>query len=344
MKFILGTFVLLCALLVAPPGSPDIDRPDGWITMKAKIALIGKLGRHALDVNVDTIDGKVTLHGKLATDAQRAEAEGAVKGIEGVKGLRDLVQVVPAPVEKAVEATDDALREAVEAALKADPLLKDSGISVASVNKAVVLLKGETPRLSDELRAMQIAARQPGVHIVGSEITHDDGKGIFDDELARPKAMAKEAGEDARDAWITTDVKLRLMAAKDVPGLDINVDTTDGVVTLFGTVESDAVRNAALASARSAGGVREVRDSLSVSDKLVTRATLTDAEIKAQLKDLLAGRRASIGNDVSIEVEQGVAKLSGSVNSVSARVSASSLARQAGAVAVVNELEVKPQG
>ena len=38
--------------------------------------------------------------------------------------------------------------------------------------------------------------------------------------------------------WITSDTKMRLLADGRTPALDINVDTWNGVVTLFGSVPS----------------------------------------------------------------------------------------------------------
>jgi len=43
---------------------------------------------------------------------------------------------------------------------------------------------------------------------------------------------------DAPDAWITTKVKMALLVAEDVSPTAVRVDTTDGKVTLYGTVSS----------------------------------------------------------------------------------------------------------
>jgi osmotically-inducible protein OsmY len=50
--------------------------------------------------------------------------------------------------------------------------------------------------------------------------------------------------ETASDLWITSATKMRLLADSQTPALDINVDTWDGVVTLFGKVKK-AVERAA---------------------------------------------------------------------------------------------------
>ncbi|MDH5835244.1 BON domain-containing protein [Luteimonas kalidii] len=60
------------------------------------------------------------------------------------------------------------------------------------------------------------------------------------------------------DTWITTKVKSSLLAEADVSGLDINVDTLNGVVTLRGEVESQAQADTATRIAREIEGVTNV--------------------------------------------------------------------------------------
>ena len=51
------------------------DTPDAWVTMKTKVSLMTTEGLSAMDLNVDTVKGVVTLHGKVATEAEKAKAE-----------------------------------------------------------------------------------------------------------------------------------------------------------------------------------------------------------------------------------------------------------------------------
>ena len=68
-----------------------------------------------------------------------------------------------------------------------------------------------------------------------------------------------EAKEDVSDAWITTKVKTELMAKKDVPGIGVDVDTKDGVVTLTSTDPlTQAEKDKAIAIAKSVKGVKDV--------------------------------------------------------------------------------------
>ena len=76
--------------------------------------------------------------------------------------------MVPEERKDAVNATDDSIKEAVEAKLKSDKTLED--VDVASVNQGVVLLSGKTTTLSAQLKAIELTAGVSGVRRVSSEI------------------------------------------------------------------------------------------------------------------------------------------------------------------------------
>lgn len=66
------------------------------------------------------------------------------------------------------------------------------------------------------------------------------------------------------DAGITAKVKAALIAEPDLSGLQINVDTSGGVVTLSGNVDSDMKSQRAQQLASNAAGVVEVKNNLIV--------------------------------------------------------------------------------
>jgi hyperosmotically inducible periplasmic protein len=162
---------LVAAVLVLGLAGPvRADGSDAWITTKAKIAMMTTDGVSAWDVNVDTQNGAVTMHGKVNSEAEKAKAEQVVRKLDGVKSVRNLVQVVPKSQEKAVKASDSEIKDRVEGAIKNDPSLKEEGINVASVNQGVVLLSGKATTIDRELRAIEAAASVGGVKRVASEI------------------------------------------------------------------------------------------------------------------------------------------------------------------------------
>jgi hyperosmotically inducible protein len=74
-----------------------------------------------------------------------------------------------------------------------------------------------------------------------------------------------ETGAIASDSWITTKVKSDLAVEKDVSATRIHVDTYEGVVTLSGTVESEAEATRAEQIASEIKGVKSVVNNLQVA-------------------------------------------------------------------------------
>jgi len=74
----------------------------------------------------------------------------------------------------------------------------------------------------------------------------------------------KESVQPGSDTWITTKVKAELLATKDVSGLDIKVETVNGVVSLSGDVDTQAEVDRAVATAKKIDGVTRVDNRLVV--------------------------------------------------------------------------------
>ena len=144
---------------------------DAWITTKAKLALLTADDVSVTSVNVDTMNGNVTLHGKVKSEAEKGRAEAAVKKVDGVKSVKNLLQVVPDAFKEVTKVADARIKEQLEAALKADASLK--GIKIASVNNGVVLLSGKTDSFEQKLRAVEAARGVAGVQRVATEIQVD---------------------------------------------------------------------------------------------------------------------------------------------------------------------------
>jgi osmotically-inducible protein OsmY len=168
MKKLMGLGLAAAVALFGAATAAVADTSDSWITTKAKITLLTTDGVSGTKVNVDTVDGKVTLHGKVPTAGEKAKAETAVRGLDGVKEVKNLLQVVPEERKDAVNATDETIKKGVEGVIGADKGL--DGVKVASVNQGVVLLSGKTATLETTLRAIEKTAAVPGVRRVSSEI------------------------------------------------------------------------------------------------------------------------------------------------------------------------------
>jgi hyperosmotically inducible protein len=78
-------------------------------------------------------------------------------------------------------------------------------------------------------------------------------------------ACGKTVGETIDDATITARVKTALLNDPQVGGMKIDVDTTQGVVTMSGIVKSQAEAARAIELARQASGVKDVKSTLQIN-------------------------------------------------------------------------------
>lgn len=86
----------------ASPASPAVPAPgrtagqtidDAGITAKVKSALAAEKDVSATSINVDTVQGKVTLSGKVASDSEAQRATQVARGIEGVRDVENKLSV-----------------------------------------------------------------------------------------------------------------------------------------------------------------------------------------------------------------------------------------------------------
>ena len=126
------------------------------------------------DLNVDTVKGVVTLHGMVPTEAEKQRAEKVSMQVEGVKVVKNLLQVVPSARRELIERTDADIKANVENAFKANRRIADSGIKIASVNKGVVLLSGKTKSLEAHAESVDVAYAVKGVRRVSSEVVVEE--------------------------------------------------------------------------------------------------------------------------------------------------------------------------
>jgi hyperosmotically inducible protein len=347
-KFSRGTALAIFAGALAWTSPAPAAVSDAWITAKTKISLMTNEGlADASAINVDTNEGVVTLHGKVATADEKARAEEIARGIDGVKSVHDVLQVVPRGAEKAVKASDNEIKDRVQKALHDVPALRDSSISVASVNNGVVVLSGKASSVADHLQAVQVTNAVPGVRRVESEVQSPDR--LADEDIRQEQSRQPTAGikrgitDTARDMWITSDVKLRLAADEATPATDINVDTRNGIVTLFGVVPSQAAKSAADADARKVNGVARVVNELEIVPRSEQKTIEAhDDQLKDRIEHQLDARSDLKGTDIDVDVKNGIARLTGTVDSEQQRIQAALAARAVpGVRAVRDELRVK---
>ena len=201
-----------------------------------------------------------------------------------------------------------------------------------------MLLAGTAKTLSDHLHAVALVASVPGVQLVASEIQSPDTLAdaeIWREPTPQQPSVTDGLGAAARDLWITSATKMRLLADSRTPALDIHVDTRAGVVTLFGMVPSPEARSAAEADARMVHGVQSVVNDLQV----VARAE--QAAVQARDEELVRAVQTAFATPafkhITVMVQNGVVRLTGTVPTGEQRLEAAVVARAIPGVRAVQD-------
>ena len=334
----LTPFLLLAVLLASPVCAANWPS-DAWLTAKVKIAVITTDDLAGSDIAVDTVDGRVTLYGKVPGEPQKRKAEEVARQVGGVTDVRNLLQVVPPQKADAVEASDARIQPHVEEALAKDHDLASSGIRVASVSAGVVILGGTARSSIELLHAIDVARHVAGVRRVQSTVTIAAGDADLDiwnhQELRQGGRGVLDA---ASDLWLTAQTRMRLLADPALRGLDISVDSRDQTVTLFGIVPSAAAKRAAERDAKEVSGVRAVHNELQAvpeAKQPVVRAR--DGELETKVREAIYRKPEMKHAGIRVAVRNGIVRLSGTAPSQQHRLFAVTAAHAVPGVRAVEQ-------
>lgn len=145
---------------------------------------------------------------------------------------------------------DSTITAKVKAALLDNESIKSTDISVKT-DKKVVTLSGFVQSQAQAEAAVAAAKTVEGVASVSDKLHVRDSK---------ESSIKGYAGDTAT----TSEVKAKLLADDIVPSRNVKVETTDGVVQLSGTVESQAQSERAESVAKAVEGVKSVKNDLKV--------------------------------------------------------------------------------
>jgi len=111
-------------------------------------------------------DGWVTLEGTVDWAYQRFAAEGAVRYLAGVKGLRDLIEISPSP------ASSVDVKQHIKAALTRSAEADAQGITVDIAGGGSVTLRGKVHSWAEREEAVRAAWATSGVRKVQDELRY----------------------------------------------------------------------------------------------------------------------------------------------------------------------------
>ncbi len=350
---------------------------DGWITTKIQAQYFADSDIKARHIDVTTRNGVVTVAGTVPSETARTEALALARRTDGVTEVVDQLRVAPeAAQDRAARAEGDAAAQKVDdsfiattiqAKYFADPHVKARSIDVRA-DRGVVTLRGEVDSDAARQRALAIARDTQGVRMVQDQLRvgveapvattgtapSPAAPGIVD----RAEHAVQQGVERLDDAQITARVQARFFLDDQVKARRIDVDTANGVVTLSGTVTSNAEHQQALTLARGTAGVARVVDRLDVHPEATApaagpggtfgekmargRAAAGDEWIATKVQAKFFADAQVKGRDIDVEVTNGVVTLSGTVPTPAARLQALELARNTdGVTRVVDRLVVR---
>jgi len=155
---------------VTDPGTTATgEGTDAWLTLKAKLVLLGDERVSSNNVSVTAAKSVITLRGQVASVAERQAAEDLARTIEGRKQVVNHLTVVPQAERTVVDRPDDQLVAAVKQALTKEASLRKATIEVRA-EKGIVTLTGKAPSLATSVRASEVVRWVSGVRAVRNEL------------------------------------------------------------------------------------------------------------------------------------------------------------------------------
>ncbi len=276
-------------------------------------------------IEVEVDDGKAILTGAVGSADEKyiARSDAWVPGISEVDNSGLIVEPWAGDDrlrgEKYADKSDSEIVNAVEQALLYDPRVKAFHPGV-SVEDGVVTLTGQVEDLAAKKAAEQTARNVVGVRRVKNHLRTRPSE-MFDDETLAQRVRKR----------VERDPLLRHR--------NITVTSSNSKITLYGEVDTPYHKERAEDVVSNVKGVVAVDNRLSVG--LESMEHKLDWEIVEDVRSELFWSPFVDSDEITVQVEDGVVTLTGTVDTWRERRAAGENATEGGAVAVHNLLQVK---
>jgi hyperosmotically inducible protein len=162
-------------------------------------------------------------------------------------GLLALAGCASSMVSQDTRQVDSGITSVVQASLEANDKVKARQVEVET-REGIVYLTGVVDTEESRREAGRVAWRTEGVGGVVNDLTVGE----------------RTVGGWVDDVMISSKVKAKLIANTEIKAADIDVSSSQGVVTLIGRVRSQAIKSDAERIARGTKGVKDVNNELLV--------------------------------------------------------------------------------
>ncbi len=304
--------------------APATGRSDAELRTDVEAALASDPAADSYQVDVAVHEGHVVLSGLVESWKERALGEVVAKSVRGVTGLTNEIQVVYEAQRPDVEIQRD-----IERTLRWNTLVDHVLIDV-EVDHGKVVLKGTVGSAAEKEEA-RLDAYAAGVESV-------DASGLRVDRWARDEDLRKDKYVTRSPQEVEQALGAAMAVDPRVASFNVASSVRGGVVTLRGLVDNLKAKRAAEQDARNTVGVYAVHNHLKVrpADERSNDAIAKDVRA-AFLRDPYVERQ-----EILVNVDDGVVRLSGTVDSHFERTQADDLAaRVRGVTDVVNKLAVE---
>lgn len=211
-------------------------------------------------LSIKVSQGIASLEGTVENQIDRELAEqialdtaGIVKVDNRLKVDATLAEHTSPPQPLAQKLEDATLTATVKSKLLWNSITQGLDISVATV-RGVVTLKGHAQTAEAKASAGQLATDTAGVYEVNNLI----GLSAPDSNTTKLEVDGRKTEPAVSDGWITSKVKASLVLNRSLDGININVTTKGGIVSLTGEVITSVDKSKAIELARNIRGVRGV--------------------------------------------------------------------------------------
>jgi osmotically-inducible protein OsmY len=245
------------ALLVNSGPARALGETDERIESSAKKSYVFQTYLKDEAIQIESIDGVVTLTGTVAKEHHKSLAQEAVSSLPGVKSVDNQLEIKG---ENATANSDAWVSMKVITALLFHRSV--SAMTEVSTKDGIVTLKGDATSQAQKDLTTELAKDVEGVKEVQNEMTLAATAPGSSGETTGEKMDA--IGESIDDASITALVKMTLLYHRSTSVLSTKVETDGGVVTVSGMAKNAAEKDLVTKYVQDVRGVNEVVNKMTI--------------------------------------------------------------------------------